>query len=92
VLLPALTVLDEAESASEVSIDPLGLYSIADALGVRLVPGVRERQRRPRFLTLLCASAVVCQNFPPDSVAEDGVSEPWQVFEWYVVERARAAP
>ncbi len=29
---------------SEGSIDPLGLYPIADALGVRLVPGVRERQ------------------------------------------------
>ncbi|HEX3684957.1 MAG TPA: hypothetical protein VHU83_20645 [Bryobacteraceae bacterium] len=86
VLLPALTLLDEAESASEVSIDPLGLYSIADALGVRLVPGVRERQRRPRFLTLLCASAAVCQDFEPDSVADDRISQPWQVFEWYVVE------
>lgn len=85
-LLPALTLLDEAESASEVSIDPLGLYSIADALGVRLVPGVRERQRRPRFLTLLCASAAVCKDFEPDRVADDGISEPWQVFEWYVVE------
>jgi len=85
-LLPALTVLDEAVSATEGSIDPLGLYSIADNLAVQMVPGVRERQRRPRFLTVICASAAVCQHFEPDSVAEDGLSEPWQVFEWYVVE------
>lgn len=85
-LLPALTVLDEAVSAGEGSIDPLGLYSIADNLAVQMVPGVRERQRRPRFLTIICASAALCQHFEPDAMAEDGVSEPWQVFEWYIVE------
>ena len=79
-------MLDEAVSASEGSIDPLGLYSIADNLAVQLVPGVRERQRRPRFLTVICASAAVCQHFEPDSVAKDDLSEPWQVFEWYLVE------
>ena len=85
-LLPTLTVLDEAESASEGSLDPLGLYSIADNMGVRLVPGVRERQQRPRFLTAICVSAALCRHYPPDTLAADGVSEPWQVFEWYVVE------
>jgi len=51
-LTPLLTEADPAET-SEGSIDPLGLYSIADALVTRLVPGVRERQKHPRFLTAI---------------------------------------
>lgn len=84
-LLPTLSEYDLALS-SEGSIDPLGLYSIADALGVRLVPGVRERQGFPRFLTVMAITALVCERFDDEAVAADDVSEPWQVFEWYVVE------
>lgn len=83
--LPLQSEEDPAVS-SEGAIDPLGLYTIADALGTRLAPGVRERQSRPRWLTAIAVGMVVCQEFPPESVADDGVSEPWQVFEWYVVE------
>ncbi len=84
-LTPLLTLEDQAE-LSEGSLDPMGLYSIADALAVRLVPGVRERQKHPRFLTAMAVGAFVCADFDPQTVAVDGVSEPWQVFEWYVVE------
>jgi hypothetical protein len=84
---PLLTERDDAES-SEGGIDPLGLYTIADALGVRLVPGVRERQSHPRFLTAMSVSLAVCgdPSFEDEAVAVDGVSEPWLVFEWYLVE------
>lgn len=85
VLVPLLTEKDEAESA-EGGIDPLGLYTIADTLGVRLVPGVRERQTHPRFLTAIAASLAVCGDLGDETIASDGVSEPWQVFEWYAVE------
>ena len=80
--------LSEADPAvrSEGSLDPLGLYSISDALAVRLVPGVRERQSHPRFLTATTVSLAVCSAFDEDEIAIDGVSAPWQVFEWYVVE------
>jgi len=84
-LAPLLTEKDEAESA-EGGIDPLGLYTIADTLGVRLVPGVRERQTHPRFLTAIAASLAVCGDLGDEAIASDGVSERWQVFEWYVVE------
>jgi hypothetical protein len=84
-LAPLLTERDEAESA-EGGIDPLGLYTIADTLGVRLVPGVRERQTHPRFLTAIAASLAVCGDLGDEAIASDGVSEPWQVFEWYAVE------
>jgi hypothetical protein len=84
-LAPLLSEKDDAESA-EGGIDPLGLYTIADALGVRLVPGVRERQSHPRFLTCMAVSLTVCSHFEEETIAKDGVSEPWLVFEWYLVE------
>jgi hypothetical protein len=84
-LAPLLTEKDPAES-SEGGINPLGTESLADALAVRLAPGVRERQRHPRFLTALAVSLEVCRDFDQETLASDGVSEPWQVFEWYLVE------
>lgn len=84
-LFPRLT-LPEEESADGASTDPLGLYATADLLAVRLAPGVRERQQRPRFLTIMAVSAAVCEGFAEDRIAKDGVSPAWQVFEWYVVE------
>jgi hypothetical protein len=84
-LMPLLSAKDPAAN-TEGTIDPLGLYQIADALAVQLVPGVRERMSHPRFLTLTAVSLAVCQDFPEETLAVDGVSEPWQVFEWHVVE------
>ena len=88
-LMPLLSEADPKESA-EGSIDPLGMYPIADLLASRMVPGVRERQKHPRFLTILAASLSLCGQFDDETVASDGVSEPWMVFEWYVVEGLNA--
>ena len=85
ILLPKLTEADPRISA-EGSIDPLGMYAIADALAVRLIPGVRERQKHPRFLTTMAVSLSLCSEMDEDLIASDGVSEPQQVFEWHVVE------
>jgi hypothetical protein len=82
---PLLSELDDSES-SEGGIDPLGLYAVADALGEKLAPGVRQRQSHPRFLTAITVSIDLCSEFDDDSIASDGLSEPWQVFEWYLVE------
>jgi len=84
-LTPLLTEADPAET-SEGSIDPLGLYSIADALATRRVPGVRERQKHPRFLTAIAVGLAVCSQFEDEGPAAEEKSEPWQVFEWYLVE------
>ena len=84
-LLPLLSEYDPAVK-TEGSLDPLGMYAIADAMGVKLIPGVRERQRFPRFLTAIAVSFYLCQEFGDDQIASDGISEPWQVFEWHVVE------
>lgn len=82
---PLLTELDEADS-SEGGIDPLGTEPIAEELGVRLSPGVRERQNHPRFLTATAVSLWICEGYSPDTTARDGITPPWLVFEWYVVE------
>jgi len=84
VLMPLLSESDPKESA-EGSIDPLGMYAIADAMAVKLVPGVRERQQHPRFLTHAAVSLSLTAEFA-DKPASDEISEAWQVFEWYVVE------
>jgi hypothetical protein len=83
--LPLLS-LHDPDGAASTSLDPLGLTPIGEQLAVELIPGVRERQSHPRYLTAIAVAHAVCQNFPFDTVAADGISEPWQVFEWYVVE------
>lgn len=83
--LPFLS-LHDPEGAGSSSIDPLGLTPIGEQLAVELIPGVRERQTHPRYLTAIAVSHAVCQDFSPETIASDGVSEPWQVFEWYLVE------
>jgi hypothetical protein len=47
---PFLTSYDPP-GTSEGTLDPMGLYQIADQLAVQLVPAVRERMQRIRFLT-----------------------------------------
>jgi hypothetical protein len=70
---------------SQGTLDPLGMYSIADRLATRLAPGLRERMRRPRYLTIMAVGASICAGFDEDLLAADGISDPTQVFEWYVV-------
>jgi hypothetical protein len=79
-VLPFQTEFDPSEQ-SEGSLDPLGLYSIADALGVRLAPGVRERQSHPRYLTLALVGHLAVQG------TEDTAAHipPWLAYEWLVV-------
>lgn len=84
-ILPLLT-LSDPENTSEGSLDPLGFYSISNHLATKLVPGLRERMSHPRFLTAMAAGAAVCRGFDEETVAVDGVSPPWQVYEWYVVQ------
>lgn len=83
-LLPFLSRFDPAET-SEGSLDPLGLYALADALAVRLAPGVRERQSNPRFLTLaLVGMAARAKAGLPDASPQGLPS--WLVYEWVVVD------
>jgi len=83
--LPTLSLADPAESG-EGTIDPLGLERIAEDMALRLVPGVRERMSHARYLTVMVVGNAMCERFADDAWAKDGVSPPWQVFEWYVVE------
>lgn len=40
----------------------------------------------PRYLTAMAVGMEVCRDFPEDKVAADGITPPWLVFEWLMVE------
>lgn len=82
---PLLTEEDPKQS-TEGTLDPMGLVAIAESLAEKLVPGVRERQDHPRYLTAMAVGLALTEGLGEDRLAQDGVSEPWQVFEWYLVE------
>ena len=82
---PSLSEYDPFKGA-EGTLDPLGLYNIADRLAIRLIPGIRERMSHPRFLTAMAVGSILAQNFEEDYLAADGQSEPYLVYEWHLVE------
>lgn len=72
---------------SEGSIDPLSLSPIYDRLADRILPAFTVRMRKIRFVTAMCVAARVCaDDYDDDALAADGVTPPWLVFEWFVVE------
>ena len=73
-------------AVSDVSIDPLGLALVYERLADRMLPGMTVRMRRPRFLTVLAVGASICEEYGPEVVAADGVTPPYLVFEWWIVE------
>jgi len=83
-VLPRLSEADP-DVAAEGSIDPLGLAQLADLLADTIAPGVTARMTRPRLLTAMAVSAVLAQQHA-DRTADDGVTPPWLVVEWHVIE------
>lgn len=81
--LPFLTSYDPS-ATSEGTLDPLGLYQIADQLAVQLVPAVRERMQRVRFLTAMAVGALVTEDLEDNPEVRD--ASPYLVWEWLVVE------
>lgn len=82
-VLPFLTNYDPP-GTSEGTLDPLGLYQIADQLAVQLVPAVRERMQRIRFLSAMAVGALITEDFEDDARYRD--ASPYLVWEWLVVE------
>jgi hypothetical protein len=82
--LPFLTA-SHPKVAAEGALDPLGLAPVADRLADLILPGLRVRMARPRFLTAMAVSAHVCEGLH-DEVAKDGVTPAYLTFEWLVVE------
>ena len=82
--LPFLTLPDPLVSG-EGALDPLGLAMVGDRLADQILPGLRARMSRPRFLTAIAVSAAVCDGLE-DRLAADGITPDYLVFEWLVVE------
>ena len=81
--LPFLTRYDPP-GTSEGTLDPLGLYMIADQLATKLVPAVRERMMRIRFLTAATVGAWITEDLAPND--QQPQVEPFLVWEWLVIE------
>lgn len=82
--LPFLTLPDPVVTG-EGALDPLGLAMIGERLAEAILPGLRARMSRPRFLSAIAVSAAVCENLE-DRLAVDGITPAILVFEWLVVE------
>jgi hypothetical protein len=88
--LPAFSESDPL-LAGEGSLDPLGLAQLADRLAEHLLPGIRARMRRIRFLTVAAVGAAAVEDLW-DRVPADGVSSPAICFEWLVLEAFARCP
>jgi len=82
-ILPFFSSYDPS-GTSEGTLDPLGLYQIADQLAVQLVPGVRERMQRIRFVTAMAVGALITEDLQDSPEVRD--ASPYLVWEWLVVE------
>ncbi len=84
---PALPQLSEADPLidGEGSLDPLGLTRVADSLAELLLPGLRARMRRIRFVTASAVGALAADGLG-DVPAGDGKATPSICFEWIVLE------
>jgi hypothetical protein len=71
--------------SGEGALDPLGLSGIADRLADEILPGLRARMSRVRFVTPMAVAAAVCDGLE-EQVAADGVTPASIVFEWFLVD------
>ena len=81
---PVLSEIDPLQKG-EGSIDPLGLAATYERLANQMLENVTVRMSRIRFVTALAVGTAVCEAWEEDERASDGVSSPWQVFEWATV-------
>lgn len=85
-LRPPVISLADPVVDGEGGIDPLSLQRTYERLADRMLPAVTVRMTRIRFLTVMSVGARVCDAFEPDELAADGITPPWLVYEWFVIE------
>ena len=66
------------------SLDPMGLYAIADRMATTLVPGVRERMSNLRYLTASAYGAEVCRGMSDEPMLQARL-EPYMALEFHLV-------
>jgi len=82
--VPFITLPDPVVSGEGV-LDPLGLSSIGDRLAEQILPGLRARMSRVRFVTAIAVASSVCDGLD-DELARDGLSAASIAFEWFLVD------
>lgn len=66
------------------SLDPMGLYAIADRMATTLVPGVRERMSNLRYMTASAYGAEVCRGMSDEPMLQARL-EPYMALEFHLV-------
>jgi hypothetical protein len=84
ITLPTLSEPDPVVGA-EGSLDPLGLASTAERIADSIAPGIRNRMRRIRFVTLSAIGALLAEGLSND-VSDDAGVLPSLAWEWVVLE------
>lgn len=82
-VFPFLTAADPV-ARGEGTLDPIGLYQVSDQLATILIPAVRERMIRIRFLTAIAVSTLVTRGFRERTADADAA--PHLAWEWHIVE------
>ncbi len=84
--IPKFYISDlDPKTSAEGTLDPLGLAPLADRLAQKLAPGVRERQKHPRFLTSVVAGLSLFDEIGRRVDWNEQKVDRWEVFEWLVV-------
>lgn len=73
------------ETSDEGGIDPLGIAMVADRLGALLLPGLLERHKRPRFLSICSVGLSIIDDVKAQSPESDWKVDYWEAFEWAIV-------
>lgn len=75
----------DPEESAEGGIDPLGLTPISEFLAEKLVPGIRERQKNPRFLTASVVGLSLFEEVSSYLNENDWAVDRWEAYEWLYV-------
>jgi hypothetical protein len=88
--LPFVTRADP-DVSGEGSLDPLGLFGVADRLADEIAPQMTARMSRIRFLTAIAACSHVLEQ-PSQRLSDDGRTPAYLAFEWLLVEAMARRP
>lgn len=72
-------------STDEGGIDPLGIAAVADRMGAFLLPGLLERHKRPRFLSICSVGLSIIDDVRAQFPESEWKVDYWEAFEWAIV-------
>ena len=75
----------DPKDSDEGGLDAVGLSSMGEYLGQLYLPGLLERHRRPRFLTLAVVGLSIKADVENIVGSKDYATTFWEAYEWVIV-------